>query len=360
MIKSIPSKLSNAKLALLATAISVSLLLSACSEKPQEEVIETVIRPVFTEIITPTQVSDLYFNGTVQSASQAELSFRTNGQLIELLVGEGSQVNKGDVLAKIDSTDAEIALASTQNELENARIEYERANTLFERLQSISQSQLDELTLMYNLAKNRVSEAQRRVEDTMIKAPFSGIVSRRFVNNHVAIQANEPIISIHDLSSMEVVINVPESVMTREGYNPEIKATSALTPGIMYQLSVKKYETEPDPVTRTYAITLAFDNLQNSRLLPGMNVRVFSDSVEGEAYITVPLSAITPDNLNNQHIWIVDANNTLQKRTVEVGSLHGDRVQIKSQLNTGEQVVVAGILGLTEGLEVRPMQNEAK
>ncbi|MDC5813383.1 efflux RND transporter periplasmic adaptor subunit [Vibrio europaeus] len=264
-------------------------------------------------------------------------------------------VKKNQLIAKLDSADAEIALTSAKNELSNARSEYGRAKTLFESRQSISKSQFEELTLRFNLAKNHYAEAQRRLEDTNLRAPFAGVVSRTFVDNHVLVQSNEVVVSIHDLDDLEVVIQVPERVMNRDSQADQVFAQLAIAPYEHYELSLKKYETEPDPVTHTYAITFAVDTNKKSHLLPGMNVRVYSDNTETNAgEMQIPLSAINPDNLGIQYVWVVDNKNTLRKRTVFIGSLYGDRAQIESNLQLGERVVVSGTKNLQEGLVVRP------
>ncbi|WP_394202636.1 efflux RND transporter periplasmic adaptor subunit [Shewanella waksmanii] len=346
-----------------ATAIAVMLstaaLLSGCSPKVDSSTTSDIVRPVYVELASNTAIADLSFNGTIHSASRAELSFRTSGRLVEVLVQEGDYVEKNQLIAKLDDADAKIALSATEIELNNARSEYLRAKTLFENQQSISKSQFEELTLRFSLAKNQHKEAIRRLEDTALKAPFSGVVSRRFVDNHVLVQSNEAIVVLHDLNDLEAVIHVPETLMTRNTQVGQIYAQSTIAPFEQFNLSLKKYETEPDSVTGTYAVTFTVHTDAQSRLLPGMNVHVFSAEVHSDSQtIQIPLSAISPDNMGQQFIWIVDEQNTLQKRQVVTGSLSGERVNIQANLAVGEQVVISGTQNLQVGLLVRPEQVE--
>ncbi len=90
-----------------------------------------------------------------------------------------------------------------------------------------------------------------------------------------------------------------------------------------------------------------------------MNVQVYSSGEDGATTaIQVPLSAVVPDNMGNQYVWVVDGQNTLSKRTVFTGSLNGERVQV-SNLQLGEKVVVSGTQKLLEGIVVRPQVVEA-
>ncbi|WP_295894087.1 efflux RND transporter periplasmic adaptor subunit [uncultured Vibrio sp.] len=344
----------------IALVISLSVILTGCKAESEAVVIAPVVRPVFIEVVSAVQIADLSFSGTVRSASRADLSFRTSGRIVEILAKEGDSVENNQIIAKLDSIDAQIALTSAHNELINARVEYQRAKTLFEKRQSISKSHFDELTLRFRLAENRYEEAERRLDDTNLRAPFSGVISRTFVDNHVLVQANEVVVSMHDLNDLEAKVQVPESIMSRGGDAVTTYARSSLIPNETYELTLKKYETEPDPVTGTYSITFAVATNKDSRLLPGMNVQLYSSSQQaGLKAIQIPLTAVSPDNLGNQFVWVVDNKNMLQKRTISTGSLNGERVAIESNLRLGEQIVVSGTQNLQEGLVVQPQSVEA-
>lgn len=344
----------------IAVAMSLSVLLTGCKPASDATVVDPVVRPVFVEAASAVKVEDLSFNGIIRSASRADLSFRVSGRIVKMLVKEGDEVQQGQLIAKLDSIDAKIALTSAQNELANARAEYQRAKTLFENRQSISKSQFEELTLRFKLAENHYEEAQIRLDDTNLRAPFSGVISRTLVDNHVLVQSNEVIVSIHDLNDLEAEIQVPESVMTRNSDSAATFARSPVIPHESFELTLKKYETEPDPVTGTYAVTLSVKTSENTRLLPGMNVHVYSNSEPTKSkQIQIPLAAINPDNTGNQYVWVVDDTNTLRKRNVVTGSLNGERVAIASNLQLGEQVVVSGTQKLHEGLVVQPKFIEA-
>ncbi|WP_394128163.1 efflux RND transporter periplasmic adaptor subunit [Vibrio hepatarius] len=341
--------------AALALAMSLTVVLTGCKSDQSLAISEPVIRPVFVEVVSNIDVADLSFNGTIHSASRADLSFKTGGRLVDMLVQEGDYVEQGQTVARLDSADAKIAHTSARIERDNARAEYQRAKKLYESRQSISKSQFEELTLRFHLAQNRFEEASRRLDDTNLIAPFSGVVSRTFVNNHVLVQSNQTIITLHDLNELEAVIHVPESVMMRNSTAEKVFAQATTAPYQIYNLTLKKFETEPDPVSGTYAITFNVENAETPQLLPGMNVQVYSSTVKSDSQsIQVPLTAVSPDNMGNQFVWVVDDENRLHKRNVFTGTLNGQRVEITSSLRKGEVVVVSGTQNLEEGLVVRP------
>ncbi len=354
------TKNSLKKLALAIGLTVASLSLAGCGEEVKPTVAAPVIKPALTEIVSATRSDSLSFNGVVRAAERADLSFRVNGLINELLVNEGDRVVAGQVLARLDSRDAQTALASAKLELSNIEVEYQRAKAIYEKSKAISKSQLDEITTRYNLAKNRRDEAQRQLDYTQITAPFEGIIGRRFVDNYVQIQANSPVFTLHDLDDLEVVIYIPDSVMLSSVSGTEAKAEISAIPNHLFDLSLRTYATQADPVSQTYAVVLGFNNLAGYRVLPGMTAKVIPAEAEGESVattITLPIIAVVPDNQGKQYVWVVGKDNKVEKRYVDVGALSRDRVVIRDNLNFGEQVVVAGMSSLQDGMEVRPMTN---
>ncbi|MGF1718103.1 efflux RND transporter periplasmic adaptor subunit [Photobacterium chitinilyticum] len=283
MMKLLLSALSINKSSKIAISLAVSILfLTGCESETPPEATAPVVRPVLTEVVSLSKAPGMSLNGTVQAALRADLSFRTSGRLVEILVKEGDEVNRGELLAKLDPKDAQTSLASARVEMHNMQTEYQRAKSIFESSQAISKSQLEEIEMRYRLANHRLEKAKRRLEDTHLLAPFDGIISRKHRNNHVLVQANEPVLSIHDLTDMEVVIDVPERLMLSDEQSPTVMAQIPALPGKPFELKLKTYSTKPDPVTQTFSVTLGFVDLNNAVVLPGMNVRVLpSQNTQG-------------------------------------------------------------------------------
>nr|WP_157037762.1 efflux RND transporter periplasmic adaptor subunit [Photobacterium aquae] len=346
----------------IAASLSVAvLLLSGCGEEQPQQTVAPVVKPALTEVVSTQTSADLSFNGVVRAAERADLAFRVGGRLTEILVKEGDEVKQGQLLAKLDPRDAQTALASASLELDNTKAEYSRAKAIYEKSQAIAKSDLDTLATRYNLAKNRLAEAKRQLEYTQLKAPFDGIIGRKMVDNHVQIQANSPVLTLHDLSDLEVVINIPDSVMLSPLRGTQAQAELSAIPGQLFPLALRTYATQADPVTQTYAVVLGFDDLKGFRVLPGMAVKVLpvaahaeNEQMASSSTITVPLTAIVPDNQGKQFVWVIGAGNKAEKRYVEVGALVKNRIVIEQHLKPGERVIIAGVSSVREGMEVRP------
>ncbi|WP_246019488.1 efflux RND transporter periplasmic adaptor subunit [Corallincola spongiicola] len=337
-----------------------AMVLTGCGSEP-EKTKAVVIRPVLSEVVKPGTSSGLAFTGVVQAAQRADLAFRINGRLTDIRVNEGDIVKAGQLIASLDAKDAELALKAAQLELNNTRAEYERGKALFDQSQAISKSDLDKLSTRYQLAENRVSEATQQLDYTHLHAPFDGIIAQRMVDNHVQVQANETLFMLHDLDNLEVVIQVPDHIMTDKHGNQRAVAELSVFPNYQFDLSVKSYATHADPATQTYAVTLSFNDLDGKAILPGMTARVLPAPGEqhGQSKVLVPLSAVSPDNLGQQYVWVINDKNRVEQRFVETGELYGDRIAVIQHLMPGEIIAIAGTTSLVAEMEVRPTQEES-
>ncbi|WP_299727486.1 efflux RND transporter periplasmic adaptor subunit [uncultured Endozoicomonas sp.] len=340
-----------------------ALLITGCQQEASDVVAAPVVQPALTEVITPGANDDLTFSGVIRASERAEISFRINGLLTNILVEEGDHVKQGQTLAVLDSRDAQTNLKSAELELQNTQDDYRRAKAIFEKSRAISKSDLDAITTRYNLSSNHVDEAKRQLEYTTLKAPFTGVIGRKLVDNHTQIQANAPVLILHDLNDLEVVINIPDQVMLSGLNQRSALAEISGIPEQTFSLSVRTYATEADPISQTYPIVLGFDDLKGFRVLPGMAVKVTptitdNTTVTGSA-ISVPLTAIVPDNQGKQFVWIVGSDNKVVKRYIELGNLSKNRVFVNKNLSSGERVVIAGVSSLRDGMEVRPYSEQS-
>ncbi|WBA83179.1 efflux RND transporter periplasmic adaptor subunit [Endozoicomonas sp. GU-1] len=341
-----------------AAAIALaSLLLGGCGQEDVAQTKTVVIQPALTEVVSSSINDELSFNGVVRAAERANLAFRVGGLITDIRVKEGDYIKQGDLLAKLDARDAKTALASAELELQSAEDDYNRAKAIFDKSRAISKSDLDAITTRFNLVRNRVDEAKRQYEYTELRAPFDGIIGRKLVDNHIQIQANAPVLVLHDLSDLEVVINLPYQMMLSEHNQATVNAELSAVPGQLFPLALRTWATEADPVSQTYPVVFGFDDLKGFRVLPGMAVKVTASSTRAEgalATITVPLTAVVPDNQGGQFVWVVGSDNRVKKRFVKVGNLNNNRIEIRQHLSNGERVIIAGVSSLKEGMEVRP------
>jgi len=204
-----------------------------------------------------------------------------------------------------------------------------------------------------------VDAAKLQLSYTYLKAPYSGVISRRYVDNHQEIRAKQSIVSLDDITYVEVLVDVPEIIMARvkSGRDTNAVAEFASAPGKQYPLTVKEYSTRADPKTQTYQIVMQMPQPDDINVLPGMTATVSGSPSVGEQEterFLIPAIALFSDASGKAHIWIVDKESMIvQRRPVKAGDLTGtDSIEILEGIKSGEIVAVSGVSRLREGLQV--------
>ena len=203
--------------------------------------------------------------------------------------------------------------------------------------------------------------AQDALDDTNMVAPFSGVVAKRFVEQHEYVQAKQSILSLQDISKVEVLVDLPENLISRMGEvrKGEVVATGTVpaNPGMVFPLRLKEFATEADSKTQTYRVTLVMNRPYGVNILPGMTMEVLAtppDKTDKGSHVVIPAIAVMGANDNTPYVWVIDKKAMkVSKRQVETGKLTGkDRIFIKSGLKFGETIAVAGMSKLREGMTV--------
>jgi multidrug efflux pump subunit AcrA (membrane-fusion protein) len=193
----------------LVTAAALSLtFVVACEQAPVEA--PEVVRPVRILTIAPLQGGDsVSYPGEIQGAQNVNIGFEVPGRIVEMPVQEGVEVNQGDVLARLDPSDFQSSLDAAAARARASKETFERFSEVFER-GAISAQELDMRRRQYEVEQANLATAQKSLDDTVLRAPFTGRVGRTFVDNFNNVQAKQEILLLQDLTEFEVVVNVPE------------------------------------------------------------------------------------------------------------------------------------------------------
>jgi RND family efflux transporter MFP subunit len=346
------------------------LVLPACGKLPESEIREGA-RPV--KMMTLGSVGgkiSLEYPGVIAAVRSVELGFEVPGKIIELPITKGQEVLEGDLLARLDPMDYRAARDSAESHRRALSAAYNRAKRIFDQ-NAGSQAEVDQALRNIQVAKEELKSAQKALDDTYLKAPFSGQIAKIPADNFQNVRAKEPILLIHDLSSLEIDVTVPEQdiALSPPGISneertrrmqPEIEI-SAL-PGKRFPAQVHSLVTTADPVTRTYKATFAFANSADFNLLPGMTAKVILHfnteelMVAGVSGLMIPAAAIAVDEQSNAYVWRVDSDTMQVSRMwVTLGEIAGANVRVLSGLEQGDRIAISGVHHLREGMQVRPL-----
>ena len=339
------------------------LALSGCGEPPTQSVAPAV-RPVKLVTITAAvQERDLSFPGVVRAVQSAELTFNTPGQVVELNVLEGAEVAAGAVIARLDQRDARNQLAQAEAEFENARSEYRRAESLVAQ-DAISRSVLDQRKTQMDVAQAAVDSVRKALEDTVIRAPFAGGISRVYVEAFQNVQAKEPIAVIQS-DQTEALVNIPGTIIARIPQLAPVNTRVILdaAPDVEIPAVYREASGVADDATQTYQVRFSFTPPEGLLTLPGMTATVKStllfdqaDDLLGKGF-AVPIASILAEGAQ-RFVWVVDDAMQLHKREVTLGPALSETVTVISGLEGTETIAAAGVSFLSEGMTVRAWQAE--
>ena len=314
-----------------------------------------------------TLVSPTVLMGEIRSRYETLQGFRIGGKIIERTVDVGVVVKKGQILAKLDNQDTGLTAKAAQAQVQSAqadwalaKVELDRVLQLYRR-RFISKQAVDiqEAKLKSAAALVKQNQAQAAVSEhqsayTDLRAEREGVVTEIRAEPGQVVAAGEAVVRIAIPKDREAAIVVPESRMQGIEINTPAEVRLWADPAQLYQGKVREVAPAADSITRTFQVRVALQDADNKvRLGMTAGVRFYNkDSQE----LLLPLSALTQQS-GKTVVWVVNPeNNQVQPRVVQTGRFREDGVIIIQGLQTGEQIVVAGVHTLVPGQVVRPVQ----
>ena len=329
-------------------------------------------------------------SGYVTTRREATVSSKVTGKVIEVLIEEGMKVEEGQVLARLDDTNvraslrlaeaqldaAKKSLAETQVRINEAEQELRRISDLiksriaaeadFDHAEAAVLSlkaRLEQQRSEVIVAERQVASWQQQLDDTIIRAPFSGIVTSKNAQPGEMISpisagggfTRTGICTIVDMASREIEIDVNESYINRVTAGQPVQATLDAYSDWKIPCKVIAIIPTADRQKSTVRVRVGFEKL-DPRILPEMSVKVaFRESAEGSPMITravmVPKSAV--QKKDGKDVVLVVQNGRAERRAVSVGGASDGEVVVTAGLASGEKIIVDWLPGLAEGMAVK-------
>lgn len=363
------------------TALGLILFLSACGgagDGADPEETRPAIRPVKAILLQAhSDHATRKFPGIARALQDTPLSFRVGGPLILLNAQTGQYVEQDEVVAKIDPRDylvrinsLQARLDASQAQLTESRLQYHRYERLIAE-NAAARATFDRVKAAFEMAEAQVrgdsknlENARNALTDTRLQAPFSGYVDKEFVENHQVVATGQPVISMVDLSAVEVDVALPEDLLPDVGSFTSYTCRFDVLPGRTFPAGFKEIGKQPNPSNRTYPLTLTVAQDENNRVRPGMSAEVSIRMKTNHAnnHFIVPVSVVGNDADRKSFAWEMDpATGRLTKKPVAVhGFAANNRIEISGDLSAGKWVVAAGVNSLTENQKVRLLTSAGK
>ncbi len=363
-------------LAKISMSLGLLALVSACSDEAEQKAAPP---PPAVSVYQVKQIAvgeHHEFVARTEAFKEAELIARVEGELIEKSFREGSRVLKGDVLLKIDPSAYQASYEQAKADVDSRESGYDNAVRNLKRANDligdgyISQSDYDKLTTEESQAKSAVSVAQAALEKaelnlsyTKIVAPFDGRIGKVNFNvgNVVGPQSGslatltvtDPIYVNFQVKESDYVTHMQaRNQGQREG---QIDISLVLPNNTIYpeKGELDYADIKIDEGTGTVALRAKFPN-SSGVILPGLFVNLIIESVQKEQMAYVPQAAVQ-ENQQGKFVLVVDENNTVTQRIVQLGRRVNAMWVVESGLTTNEQVIIEGLQKVRPGVVVNPV-----
>jgi len=292
--------------------------------------------------------------GNARANESVDVSSKTSNVVAAVRFRDGERVRRGQVLVQLDDAQARADVSAAQAALTESESQYERSRELLST-GAVSKSQFDQLEATLKANRARLNAATARLEDTVIRAPFSGNVGLRRVSVGTLISPGDVITTLDDTSVIKLDFSVPENFLAtlREGL--AVRATAPAFPGRSFAGKVSSIDSRVDMNTRSVTVRALLAN-EDGALRPGMFLNVSLANDEREALV-IPEEALTPE-AERQYVFVVNEGRA-ERREVRIGGRRPGSVEVLAGLEAGERVVVEGTQKVRDGAPVQTTEMAA-
>jgi membrane fusion protein (multidrug efflux system) len=306
--------------------------------------------------IEPTVIRDVtILPGETEAWHDVRLAADKDGQVEWIGPHEGQKVTKGQLLAKIDASALKAALDHAEASFNLADKIYQRRKLLFEK-EVIAQEELDKSEAERAFALSNLKQVRTEYERGSVRAPIDGIVNHFYVDAGEFVGRGAPIADVVNVNKIKINVNVPELDVRYLQPGQGVMVTVDAFPGRQLAGIIDFVAYKADQATKTFDVRVEIDNTDHT-IKPGMVARVAFLRRNIPDALVAPLSAIV--DKGGERIVFVENGGIAHSRTVTIGVIEGDRIQITSGLEAGDHLIVTGQTEIEEGMRVSTGQDEA-
>ncbi|TAE66665.1 MAG: efflux RND transporter periplasmic adaptor subunit [Bacteroidetes bacterium] len=335
-------------------SLFLCLFFTNCGEKEKKakensnEIIAVKVGNIESQIIDKTILA----SGIVGSKSDARLAFKTGGVIDKILVEEGQNIVKGQLLATLNLTEISAQVTQAKEGFAKAERDLNRVKNLY--ADSVATlEQLQNATTAYNIAKQNTSIAGFNQSYSEIRASLTGKVLKKIMNEGEIVASGMPVFFIAATTAQDWVIKVGLADKDWARLKIGDKATIALDayPEKEIEGIITDLAENADMMTGTFECEIKIIP-QDIKLAAGLLASVEIKPTQNQKQTIIPLNALVESNGKKGFVYVIDANNIAHKKEVRIAYLWGDKVVINKGLEDEKQIVTVGSPYLSEGQKI--------
>jgi RND family efflux transporter MFP subunit len=337
-----------------------------------------MIRPVRSrQVLLTGSEQSRTFSGTSKAGTEANLSFRVGGTLISVNVKVGDRLNKGDLIASVDDSDAKLNYDKSLVALERSRVQKETAKSSLDRIKGLYENNNVSLqdyeaakanyataNAAYDADKSNVDLRERSLGYYRLYAPIQGIVTAVNAEKNENVNPGQVIAVMNTSDDIEVDVGVPESIISKIDVGGKVTVKFASIPDKAFDGVISEVAYNINSRASTYPVTVAL-SAPTDEIRPGMSAdvsfQVGKKGTELPQRIIVPVAAVG-DGPEGNFVFVLRMDSEsvyrAEKRTITIGELLPEGFEVISGIHEDEWVATAGLNSLMDGMKVRLLEDQ--
>ncbi len=306
-----------------------------------------------TLTLSPTTIRDrINLPGSIEPWTRLLLMSKLGGTITDVLVQAGDRVQKGDVLAHIESKDYEIALSRAEAAYKLAKSEYERDKSIYDK-GVIPASALDTNKTNMQTARADYENAKLLYSRTTVTSPMDGVIRRMDAKIGLQLSVGDPIAEILEIDRLKGVIGIPESDVLAVKKLEMVEITIQALNNKKISAKVHFLSPSPETTARLYNLELEINNKEGN-IFSGMFIRADIVKEVYENSLAVPFYSVI--SRNDEQFVYIEENGIARKKHVRLGIMEKWMVQITDGLHPGDKLLVEGHRDVEDNQPVKIVQ----
>lgn len=316
----------------------------------QKGISEKVFPVKISKVIKKKIDKTIVYTSTIEPFEEVYFSPSQPGRIEKIFVEVGDHVKKGDLLVQMDKTQ----LKQAEIQLKQLKADYDRLDTL-KKVGSIADQKYEQIKTQYEVTLTSVEFLRENIQ---LRAPFSGIISGKFYEDGEMFSGapNTPagkaaVVTLVQINPSKLIVSISENYIPKIKQGLKAIITTEIYPNQEFKGEVFRIHPTIDKTTRTFKVEIKIQNL-NEKFKPGMFVRSNINLGGNDAILVPTTSVLKQTGTNNMYVFI-NENNVAIRKSVEVGEIFDDNIEILSGLNSGEQLIVSGQSNLENQVRIK-------
>ena len=312
---------------------------------------EVTVSVASVELKTMSPVINV--TGTIYPVKEVDIAAETQGKLRALQYDLGQFVKSGTVIAVLDDDIKKLTYETAKVEAEKTEKNYNRVKNLLSGGTS-SEQEYDNAKSAYETAKNKMLEAAKQLAYTKITAPFSGTITKKFVEEGTYIKEGNSIASLVDITKLKVKVSVSENNIYYLSVGNKVKVSSDIYPGVAFTGRVSFVSPRGDE-SHNYPLEIELVNDAKKPLKGGTFVTVAFEVGENKSGLFIPREALQ-GSIKDAKVYVAENGKAVLK-TIAIGRESTGELEVISGLKENEQVIISGQVNLADNKAIKIINN---